>query len=75
MSDAVHICDQCGKKMKRTAKCEFYCKKCDNTIFDWSLQYEGRENEYEYDIDETNWRDAEDGTLDMESVKRKKRWF
>ena len=35
-----HYCDQCGKPMKRTAKCEFYCKACDNTIFDFSLQYE-----------------------------------
>ena len=44
---AEHYCDICGKKMKRTAKCEFYCKACDNTIFDWSLKYakeEGEEN-------------------------------
>lgn len=31
--------------------------------------------EYEYDIDETNWNDAEDGTLDMETVKRRKRKY
>lgn len=73
MSKAIHICDKCGKKMKRLAKCEFYCEECDNTIFDWSLKYD-REPKYEYDIDETNWRDAEDGTLDMKSVKRRKRW-
>lgn len=36
-----HYCDICGKAMKRIAKCEFYCKKCDNTIFDFSLQYDG----------------------------------
>ena len=23
---AEHYCVECGKKMKRTAKCEFYCK-------------------------------------------------
>lgn len=36
-----HYCDKCGKEMERTAKCEFYCRDCDNTIFDFSLQYEG----------------------------------
>lgn len=36
-----HFCDKCGKEMERTAKCEFYCRDCDNTIFDFSLQYEG----------------------------------
>ena len=35
---AEHYCDECGKKMKRTAKCEFYCKSCDSTIFDWNVQ-------------------------------------
>lgn len=39
---AVHYCDNCGKEMERTAKCEFYCADCDNTIFDFSLQYEGQ---------------------------------
>lgn len=38
---AIHYCDKCGKKMERTAKCEFNCEECDNTIFDFSLQYEG----------------------------------
>ena len=36
---STHYCDKCGKEMKRTAKCEFYCAGCDNTIFDFSLQY------------------------------------
>lgn len=35
---AIHYCDKCGKEMVRTAKCEFYCSDCDNTIFDFSLQ-------------------------------------
>lgn len=38
---AIHYCDKCGKEMARTAKCEFYCSDCDNTIFDFSLQYDG----------------------------------
>lgn len=29
---AIHYCDKCGKKMERTAKCEFNCEECDNTI-------------------------------------------
>lgn len=41
-----HYCEKCGRKMKRTARCEFYCKNCDNTIFDWSLKY-SKEDEYE----------------------------
>ena len=40
-----HYCDKCGKEIERTAKCEFYCRDCDNTIFDFSLQYEGRSEE------------------------------
>ena len=41
-----YYCDICGNKMKRKAKCEFSCKLCDNTLFDWSLQY-GSAKEYE----------------------------
>lgn len=40
---STHYCDKCGKQMKRTAQCEFYCSKCDNTIFDFSLKYENSE--------------------------------
>lgn len=43
-----HYCDECGKKMKRRARCEFYCKACDNTIFDWSLQSEGDNRKKEH---------------------------
>lgn len=39
MSEPVHYCDSCGRKMTRTAKCEWYCKKCDQTIFDFSQKY------------------------------------
>ena len=39
MSEPVYYCDSCGKEMKRTAQCEWYCKKCDNTIFDFGQQY------------------------------------
>ena len=46
-----HYCNNCGKKMKRTAKCEFYCKACDNTIFDWSLKYDGSERKREHRSD------------------------
>ena len=46
---AEHYCVECGKKMKRTAKCEFYCKSCDRTIFDWSLQYDGSERKRNID--------------------------
>ena len=50
--EAVHYCDKCGKRMKRTAVCEFYCKRCDNTIFDWSLKYaEKRKPEREFRSD------------------------
>lgn len=35
-----HYCEKCGKEMDRTARCEFHCRNCDITIFDWSLQYE-----------------------------------
>jgi hypothetical protein len=48
--------------MKRTAKCEFYGKKCDNTIYNWNFNYEGLPK-YEHNIDETNWRDSEDSIL------------
>ncbi|MFQ7739916.1 MAG: hypothetical protein ACLRJC_20090 [Emergencia timonensis] len=48
---AEHYCVECGKKMKRTAKCEFYCKSCDRTIFDWSLQYDGSERKKEHRSD------------------------
>ena len=48
---AEHHCDGCGKKMKRTAKCEFYCESCDRTIFDWSLQHEETEQKREHRSD------------------------
>lgn len=38
---ATHYCDECGKEMTRTARCEFYCEDCDNRVFDFSLDYEG----------------------------------
>lgn len=41
---SVHYCDKCGKEMKRTTKCEFYCEKCDNTVFDFSLKYYQEDN-------------------------------
>ena len=73
MGEIVHYCNQCGKKMERVARCEFYCKDCDNTMFDWGLDY--KDKEYEYEVDETNWREVEDGDIDWESIKRKKkRW-
>ena len=46
-----HYCDICGKKMVRRAKCEFYCKKCDNIIFDWSLQEYKSEKEHKNDFE------------------------
>lgn len=48
---AEHYCDECGKRMKRTAKCEFYCESCDRTIFDWSLQYEDSKQKKEHSSD------------------------
>ena len=48
---AEHYCDECGKKMKRTAKCEFYCEACDKTIFDWSLKYEDAPREKKHGSD------------------------
>ena len=48
---AEHYCDICGRKMKRTAKCEFYCKKCDNTIFDWGLMNEDPPKEHKSDFE------------------------
>ena len=41
---SVHHCDKCGKEMKRTTKCEFYCEKYDNTVFDFSLKYYQEDN-------------------------------
>lgn len=45
---AIQYCDECGKKMERTARCEFYCKKCDNTVFDFSLQNEGYKSKKQF---------------------------
>ena len=48
---SAHYCDNCGKEMKRTAKCEFYCADCDNTIFDFSLQYQDNDKKKQHTSD------------------------
>ena len=65
MSD-IQYCDICGKKMKQMARCEFYCKDCDNTIFDWSLQNEGQKKKKELwsDFDLANFCRGGDLTED-----------
>lgn len=48
---STHYCDLCGKEMKRTAKCEFYCADCDNTIFDFGLQYQDNDKKKQHTSD------------------------
>ena len=52
-SMSAHYCDKCGKEMERTAKCEFYCADCDNTIFDFSLQAQdnGKKKQHSSDFE------------------------
>lgn len=70
MEEVIKICENCGRKMKRLARIEFYCKKCDQYLYDESLDVD---RGYEYDIDDTNWNEAEEDSLDFNSVKKRKR--
>ena len=39
MDEPIYCCDSCGREMKRVARCEWHCKKCDKSIFDFSQNY------------------------------------
>lgn len=69
-----------GEKNEKYGFTVMKCRECytiftDRDIHDyWSSNTEPRNvaYEYEYEIDESNWDEAEDGILDMETVKRRK---
>lgn len=61
---SIHYCDECGKPMKRTAQCEFYCEDCDNTIFDFSLQYRSKPKKNHSDFELANFCHGGDLTED-----------
>lgn len=69
-------CPNCGGSVKGSSPDRtfwFTCKSCGERYFleDGELKspFWNRSN-YEYDIDEKNWNAAEDGELDLNSVKR-----